>query len=91
MVNVKTGAALSQKVDDKTYDTFATNATTQLTWANVSNKGYYVGAEVAKGWYYNIQKVNPSALTKEELEDKNGDSFSILHSKVVMCLQVSCT
>ena len=77
LVNVKTGVALSQKVDDKTYDTFATNATTQLTWANVSNKGYYVGAEVAKGWYYNIQKVNPSALTKEELEDKNGDSFSI--------------
>ena len=77
LVNVKTGAALSQKVDDKTYDTFATNATTQLTWANVSNKGYYVGAEVAKGWYYNVQKVNPSALTKEELEDKNGDSFSI--------------
>ena len=77
LVNVKTGAALSQKVGDETYDTFATNANTQLTWANVSNKGYYVGAEVAKGWYYNIQKVAPSALTKAELDNENGDSFSI--------------
>ena len=78
LVNVKTGKALSQEIEGQLYNTFATNANTRLTWANASNKGYSVEPNFdVKGWYYNIQKVNPSALSKKELDAQNGDSFSI--------------
>ena len=82
LISVLTNEPLSVKVGDVTYNTF--NGDDVALWFT-KTAGFYGKTDkvtnVANGedgvWRYDLKAVAPSALTKAELDDKNGDSFSI--------------
>ena len=84
LINVKTGEPLSVTVKeaekDVTYDVLQENAGALVfvdgKYYNGSNSNFGTSTE-GSFWRYSLVPVPNFALTKEELDEQNGDSFSI--------------
>ena len=79
LISALTNQPLSVKVGDVVYDTFTGDD--YALWFTQSPNVGYAGTTTASDpstvWFYSLEAVAPSALTKAELDEKNGDSFSI--------------